>query len=106
MTSYESVQSALADDNRENVRPASGLAGFVSRAYQKVACTAGRLRERWRARRAYDAFSRLDNHTLADIGSNRGEMFVAAYAEEHGCSEPANNNEPQGPHTVESQGVA
>ena len=55
---------------------------------------------------AYDAFSRLDNHMLADISTNRADMFVAAYAEDHGYSEPANSNEPQGPHAANTQGVA
>lgn len=106
MSSYESVQSIMADTDQARVRPARGFAGFVDRAMRVITCTAARLRESWRARRAYDAFSRLDNHMLADIGTNRADMFVAAYAEDHGCSEPANSNEPQGPHAANTQGVA
>ena len=106
MTSYESVQSTLAEDDQANGCPERELAGFLNHTLHVITCSATRLRERWRARRAYDAFSQLDNHMLADIGTNRGEMFVAAYAEDHGCSEPANNNEPQGLHTIETKGVA
>ena len=106
MSSYESVQSALADKASATARPDRGFAGFFSEAAHRIACTTARLREGWRARRAYDAFSRLDSHTLADIGANRAEMFVATYAEDHGCPAAANSNEPLHPRAVNDHGVA
>ena len=106
MSSYGSVQSTMADADQARERPEHGFPGFIDRAMRVIACTAARLQERWRSRRAYDAFSRLDNHMLDDFGCNRADMFVAAYAEDHGCSEPASSNEPRGPHAVNTQGVA
>ena len=106
MTSFESMQSTVAGYDSAKPRPERGVAGFFERSLRRVGCVVSQLREKWRARRAYDAFSRLDNHMLADIGANRADMFVAAYAEEPGCPVAANSNEPARLHTVESQSIA
>ena len=106
MSSYESVQSAIVEQEQATARPAGRVAGILSAVAQRISCTATRLSERWRARRAYDAFSRLDGHTLADIGANQAEMFVATYTEDHGCPAAANSNEPLRPHSLNTNGVA
>ena len=105
MTSYESVHSAIAETESAKVSPADGVAGFFSAITQRIGCAAKQLRERWRARRAYDAFSRLDRHTLADIGANRAEMFVATFTEDHGHPAAANSNEPLRPHSLNTNGM-
>ena len=77
---------------------AAGLAGPIAGPLVQVAA---RLRRYWRARRAYDAFRRMDRRMLADIGVERVGMFFVAHGE--GGHEPraANSNRPQRPPPVE-----
>ena len=77
---------------------ATGLAGRIA---GPLAHLAARLRRYWRARRAYDAFRRMDRRMLADIGVERAGMFFVACGE--GGPEPraANGNRPQRPPAAE-----
>jgi hypothetical protein len=43
MTSYESVQSTLAEDDQENGRPERGLAGFLNHTGRVITCSAVQL---------------------------------------------------------------
>ncbi len=40
MTSYESVQSTLAEDDQANGRPERGLAGFLNHTGRVITCSA------------------------------------------------------------------
>lgn len=79
----------------------NAAAGVAGRIAGPLAHVAARLRRYWRARRAYDAFRRMDRRMLADIGVQRAGMFVVACGEDGPELRAANGNRPQRPPAAE-----